>query len=536
MDIIAALPAGEAATLADVVEGWLTPEAAPLFASPHTIIATLARAGYVEAALRVTTAVFQVFQRDGEAASFFDPTMYEHYLMKAVEELAKAGPLLALPAFCDLLLRASRMDRRLRAVREEDYSYYMVGSLVPSPTDGGDAPATIIRGIVTFADAAVEAEPSAVGRVLDILTNYRPRIFRRIELHALARAAAEAPDLADRFLTDTALIDAEWCRQEYGELARAWLPNLPAVRQQCIFAFVDSRPEEFLETWRVGFEHYEKRKPGAEDDLKFRETTIRDIVWEWRDVLPPDRRAALDRTVAEFGDPDAGKTVSSLMRNHRSAGPQCSNSRWRTPSSIWHRGSPNPEAQGRTAPGLAFELRESAVASPQLFSAGASKFAGLRPIFIRHLLDGLRQPTANGAKIEWEPCFELLEAVLKRTEAGQDFLSLPGDDADWSWTLQSGIELLAAALRWGADGIPFVYAERTQALVLALYRRVKLPASRMTSAGSQAVPTSTRFECRAERPSNFACCLYFGRARTRARQWARRRVKRSRIRQIFDRS
>jgi hypothetical protein len=139
----------------------------------------------------------------------------------------------------------------------------------------------------------------------------------------------------------------------------------------------------------------------------------------------------------------------------------------------------NPEAQGRTTPGLAFELRESVIASPQLFSAGAAKFAGLRPVFIRHLLDGLRQPTANGVKIEWAPCFELLEAILKRTELGQDTLSrVPGDDADWSWALQSGIELLAAALRRGADGIPFACAERVQALVLALYRRLKeLPAS-----------------------------------------------------------
>jgi hypothetical protein len=99
---------------------------------------------------------------------------------------------------------------------------------------------------------------------------------------------------------------------------------------------------------------------------------------------------------------------------------------------------------------------------------------------IRHLLDGLRQPTANGVKIEWSPCFELLEAVLKRAEPGQEALSpVPGDDADWSWTLQSGIEWLAAALRRGADGIPFVYAERVHALVLALYHRVKqLPASK----------------------------------------------------------
>jgi hypothetical protein len=479
LDIIAALPAGEAAALADVVEGWLTPETAPLFASPHTIIVTFARAGYVEAALRVTAAVFQVFQRDGEAASFFDPTMYEHYLMTAVKELAKAGPLLALPAFCDLLLRASRMDRQLGAVREEDYSYYMVSSLVPSPTDGGGELATIIRGIVAFADAAVEAEASAVGRVLDILANYRPRIFRRIALHALAKAPAEAPDLADKFLTDTTLIDAEWCREEYGELARAWLPRLPADRQQRIFAFIDSIPEEFLETWRASFERHEKRKPGPEDDRMYRETTIRDLIWEWRDVLPPDRRAAVERTVAEYGDPDALKNrhfayeEPSLSRTSMQEQP--------LEETVAHLASwqPDPEAQGRTTPGLAFELRESAIASPQLFSAGAAKFAGLRPVFIRHLFDGLRQPTANGAKIEWAPCFELLETVLKRTQPEQDALSsIPGDDAGWLWTLQSGIELLAAALWRGADGIPFVYAERVQALVLALYRRQKeLPVS-----------------------------------------------------------
>ena len=197
LDVIAALPAGEAATLADVVEGWVTAEALQQLASPHAIIARLARKGHVEAALRITAAVFQVFERDGESATFFDPTMYEHYLTEAVNELAKAGPLLALPAFCDLLLTASRMDRRLGAVKEEDYSYYMVG-LVPNPTDSGDVLATIVRSIVTLADAAVEAAPSAVRRVLDILENYRPRIFRRIELHALARAPAEAPDLADR--------------------------------------------------------------------------------------------------------------------------------------------------------------------------------------------------------------------------------------------------------------------------------------------------------------------------------------------------
>ena len=168
LEVVAALPAAEAAELIDVVENWLTPESAPVSASPHALIKKLAD-GNMDAALRVTAAVFQVSRRDGEATSFFDPTMYDHYLMNAVGALEKAEPLQALPQFCDFLMEASRLDRRLAEVREEDYSYYMVMSLEPSPTDGGDVLSAIIRAIVRFSEAATERDTSAVRRVLEIL-------------------------------------------------------------------------------------------------------------------------------------------------------------------------------------------------------------------------------------------------------------------------------------------------------------------------------------------------------------------------------
>jgi hypothetical protein len=419
-----------------------------------------------------------VFERDGELTAFFDPVMYEHYLNGSVNELSKAAPLLALPQFCDLLLHASRTDRRLGSVREDDYSYYMVGSLTPSQADGGDILSTIIRAIVKFAVVAVEGKPSAVRSVLDVLSKYVPKIFRRIELHVLAMAPAEAPDLADKFLTDTALIDAGWCRQEYGELAKAWFPRLLDDRRQRIFAFVDAIPEKFLETWHTSFERYEKRKPGAEDDRKYRETTFRDIVWEWRDVLPPDRRTALDKTVQEFGDPDSWRErhfasePPSLRRASMQSQPVEDTVAY---LAAWR---PDPGLQTHTAAGLAGELREAAFAKSELFSAGSAKFAGSRPVFIRHVLDGLRMATANGAKIEWAPCLELLGAILERSEATQgDPISVPGDDPDWSWTLHSAIGWLASALSRGAGGVAFVHADVVQSLVLALYRRAaRLPA------------------------------------------------------------
>lgn len=473
LDAVAALPAEEAAELVDVVEGWLTPASAPLAASPHALIKKLAESGHTEAALRVTVALFQVSRRDGELSSFFDSTMFDHYLMSAVTALEKASPLMALPRFCDFLLDASRQDRRLADVKEEDCSYYMVGSLDPSPTDGGDVLSAIVRAIVRVSDAAIEEDASAAVRVVEILEGYAPRIFRRIALHALARAAKAAPDLAERYLTDTALIDADWCRQEYGRLARAWFKNLPPARQEEILAFIDSVATDYIDTWRVNFEQRYTRKAGPEDDRAYRESSFRDIVWEWQEALPPDRQAAFAKAVAEFGGRD------QWMRRHVEEEPltltRAAMQQQPVDDTVSHLAAwkPNPSTQGRTVPGLAFELRESVAGSPEIFAAGAPKFASLRPVFIRHFLDGLRQPAANGVTLDWAACLDLLDAIVAQAgqEAGAG--SAPGDDTDWSWTVRSAIDLLAASLRRGAAGLPFAHAERVHALVLALYRQAK---------------------------------------------------------------
>jgi hypothetical protein len=473
LDAIAALPANEAATLTDVVSGWLTPETATFQAAPHKLIAKLAQSGFAEAALCVTEAIFQVFERDGELASFFDTTMYEYYMTSAVNHLAEADPLLAIPRFSDLLLLASRMDRRLRDVKEEDYAYYAVGPLQPNQRGGGDVLSTITYAIAKLATSAVQADPTKVRRVLNLLSKYRPKIFRRIEMHALAVAPNEAPDVVDEYLTDIKLIDADWCRQEYAELAKAWFRRLPPERQKVTFDFIESVPVAHLDKWHAHLQQHEKRHATAEDDRRFCEITIRDIVWLWRDALPSDRRAALDKTVAEFGNPDAwrngffGRDQSPLTRASMQSQPVKETVAY---LEAWR---PDPDLQTHTAVGLANELREAVAARPDVFSAEAMKFGQLRPLFIRHVLDGLRQATANGARVDWGQCLELITSILKQSQSPSDNSTIiPGDDPGWSWTLRSAVEWLASALSRGADGMPFIHAEAVRAIVMGLYRRI----------------------------------------------------------------
>jgi hypothetical protein len=129
--------------------------------------------------------------------------------------------------------------------------------------------------------------------------------------------------------------------------------------------------------------------------------------------------------------------------------------------------------QAHTASGLANELRQAAAANPEAFSAGAAKFGCLRPLFIRHLLDGLRQSTVQGAKVDWLQCLELVNCTLERSAiplASSE--TIPGDDPDWSWAVRSAAEWLAFGLRRGANGVPFVHADIVRMLVVDLYRRV----------------------------------------------------------------
>lgn len=89
MEILAELPANEAAPLVQLAEAWLTPDARFIMAQgPHDLIRNLAQGGEGAAALRATRAVFKVFTENERLATLFSRHMYEHHLPDAVKAIA----------------------------------------------------------------------------------------------------------------------------------------------------------------------------------------------------------------------------------------------------------------------------------------------------------------------------------------------------------------------------------------------------------------------------------------------------------------
>lgn len=473
MEVIQALPPPEAAPLVDVIEGWISPATDLFTAAPHNIMAKWSAAGDVPSAVRVSRSVFGLFERDGALAAHFDATMYEHYLEQAVKAFSVARPLEALPGLCDLLMDSSRIDKRLSQLDEADYSYYAVGSFEPEETHGHDFLGALVIAVARIAAAAVRADPADLRTVLEHLPPYRARIFTRMRLYLLALAPASAPDFATASLTELSLVDADWCREDYASLARAWFPHLTATEQDRILTYVDSIAESHIEAFHTWFERHENRKAEALDERRYRETTVRDAVWLWRSALPADRLAAIEKTAAEFGDPDAWRE----RHFRREESPLSQRAMLEQPAEetaafliAWQ---PDVSEQNETAGALASELREAAAAKPDLFSAAAESFAAVRPLFIRHFFDGLRRATQQNASIAWGPCLALIQTALERS--GRDHhgpAPTPGDDLDWSWTLREVTDWLSAALARGAEGVAFTHYATVRALVLAMAARV----------------------------------------------------------------
>ena len=185
---------------------------------------------------------------------------------------------------------------------------------------GDDSTAThevynaLLSAVRRSAEMLIAEDPSRMRSVIGILISNPAKIFVRIALHVLAQNPAAAPELAEAHLLDPELIEATWAEHEYASLAIAWFPSLDQGKQQAMLAVVDAKPDKYRAAWRERFQQNHGTEPTAEDERVYEALTVRDALWNWRAVLPPDRRDTIERISRERGDPEAWR-ISFLRLN-----------------------------------------------------------------------------------------------------------------------------------------------------------------------------------------------------------------------------
>jgi hypothetical protein len=114
-------------------------------------------------------------------------------------------------------------------------------------------------------------------------------------------------------------------------------------------------------------------------------------------------------------------------------------------------------------------LHNAVCQDPETYAANADQFSGLKPIYIRRVMEGLQKVASHERKFAWGNVLKLIEFTFAQFSESVDASSIAeGDDPDWRWACMTGSELLAAGLRRGAGGIEFEHAALVRSLVLTL--------------------------------------------------------------------
>lgn len=463
MEVLAALPAEESAQLSDLAIGWLSREVRFSFLqAPEKLLKKLTAAGQKDAALKVARALLQIWDHNGEIVSLYGRHMYEHHLPSIITALTKTCGEDAMRLFVELLQQAAVISGKDR------YGYHSSHPIADDGLATHDIHDALLSAVRRSAEMIVTNNAAQMHNVIKILSNEPSKIFVRIALHVLAQNPAAAPELAEAYLLNTELIEASWCQTEYASLALAWFPSLSPEKHDVILLVVDSLPEKYRAAWIARFEERTNARPTAENERIFNAVTIRDALWKWRTVLSPERQRALNEIASELGDPDSWKEwlfpteTSPLTGTYFSSQPVSDIVAF---LKSWH---PEEGPQRQTVTALAQELRAAVGNNPKEYAINADQFIGLKPIYIRRVLEGFQNTTSNGHSFEWGSVLKLIEnAVGQLHQTIDPSTVLEGDDHDWTWACKTAAETLAAGLRRGAGGIGFEHAAMLRSLVLS---------------------------------------------------------------------
>lgn len=464
LEIIAALPPNEAAELADLAVTWLGRDARFSFLqAPHKLVHNLAEGKQPVAAQKVARALLQVWDDNGHIATLYGRHMYEHHLPSIMRVLTQACGEDALRLLTELLREAAIVSGKIR------YSHHSSRPITDETMANSDIFEALLAAVRQSAEMLIQEDAGRMRSVIDILTGDPAKFFIRLAMHVLSRDPAAAPDLADAYLLDPELVEATWCRDEYGTLALAWFPSLTPEKQQSVLRVVDAVPEKYLAAWKASFEEQTKVPPNAGDEQKFRSATLRDILWKWRGVLPQELQDRLDRIANELGDPDSWMRRLFPAEESPLTGGDLSASPIDEVAAFLKSWKPTDEARRQTVTALAQELYNAVSNDPKSFAENADQFVGVRPIYVRRVMEALENAARNNREFDWAKVLKLIEFTTGQFHQTIDPSTLAdGDDRDWTWACKAASDLLGAGLGRGAGAIGFEHAPLVRSMVFTV--------------------------------------------------------------------
>lgn len=466
-DIIAAavqLPAVLAGEVAARVSNLLRNDDSLYLFQPErigTLAVHLAQGGAVVEALDLMSAALAVLPADPGHAGFIRPAtrLRENYdyptlLEATTAPLTENAGIAWIGLLIDLLRQAIELSYETAPLRHDDNSVIWRPAVEAHEQNlpEHNARGLLITALRDAAIAMVAKHGAELGTVAETLWDGEWSICQRIALHVIAECD-DTGTVASQFAQKRVLLDDYTLRHEGARMLRHQWHNLESATREQILEWVAAGPEQ------PELEHVELNW------WRLRWLTI------LKDCLDDDRRSLLEQLTHLYGAPEHPDFTSW----HGSTS-------WRIESpftreqlgiltldeidTVLTTWEPQPDSFGSNYEQLGRELRAVVTARADEFAANAVRWGEVRAVYVRNIVEGLREAVRDDRGFSWDSVLDLCDSVLKHTWARDSQRYRFGDDPDWSWVRQAVANLLEAGL--SRRGIPAALRERVWGLINAL--------------------------------------------------------------------
>ena len=447
--------------------GWSLPEKLGRLAS-H-----LARGDEVESALTLARELLQVRaeqrrqvrKREGDDVFRWPPQpkprFDEHHYAKILErdlpDLVAAAPSRIITLLCETLseaIRCSLSEDWDDGLRSRDLSEIWRRSIAqPRPYDRHDLKNILVTGVCSAARQAVQADPSSLAAVVELLESSGWPVFQRLTLHVLRSFPDSGRELIVQRLTDRGLLLEARLYPEYDELAGICFSRLAQPHRQAVLNLVDAGPE-LPEDWLA--------EAGQQEIADRIDRWKRDRVARYAEALPAEWTARFDGWLDRLGPP----RPINLEGEDVVIGPASPRERdnlavmsvediaeflktWQPPEGV-----EEPSARG-----LREILGDVVGEDPTRFAEGAKRFEGVDATYVGGLVSGFRKAAGAGRPFNWEGVLRLCKWAVSqpREIPGRDPETARFGDWDphWGWARQSIATLLDSGFGDSETQVPF---------------------------------------------------------------------------------
>lgn len=379
-----------------------------------------------------------------EAKPYFDEWRYKEVITKKTKEIAKANPVLLFQTLATILHQALDLEKR-ENVSDDFYEYSHIWRPNLEHTrnpNREDAKNVLIDGLIDLIENN-KSDQEAMTGFMAILSKHNQGFFRRLEMFLHRNATEPQTEAVEKLLTEKKIITSYNLRREYLPLLEKFFPIITSQGQSSILEAIDSGPnltkaddttdEQFdamNNRWRSMYYGSIKQPFPSPYKEKFEE--LQALTGP---VIIDDGEIKV--TGGWIGDESPLSLEDMLSMEPTKVIDYIKN--FKDSADSFDRMSSS---------GLGMILGNAVTQNPEKYILIANELLKqqLKPLYVYHFLNGIKQSIKEHRILDWEPIVDLCHAIIF-TEPGQK-LAKPNSDYEQNWdSVHMAIaDLLGAAL------------------------------------------------------------------------------------------